>query len=546
MNRLPSHTIILTAGLLAFILLLVPFMETVPLWDAGWYNACLLNATEAKFHLRNFNCVGHTSIGYMLLLAIGQYLDFGNMMLLHGTNIVLWYLAVLSFYGILRTLWSDKQLQEEQALLTIALLFMPTISANLLHLNLDFGVLVFVLPTIFFLITAQFHYSALTGTLMVFSKETGAALYVVVLVALALAVLKTRQIPFFKSLYKASFIVAPLGLYGARIMYRILRAPELNIFYTEEGLNFQEKPLLQMAFDLNVFDPSFRAYLIDVFILQFHWIFTLGIVVGLFVILAQAHFGHKIDESDHNHSDRAQNLFFAPNVFVSLLFLGTLYLLTRHRPFNHVRYLLCILPMFLMIFHAVSIHGLRPQVRRSAIWLSIFLFVGSSVSTFDPVSKYLIGTFQFGERSLLNMSSAFFVPNALHSAGFNRDELVYNLEYTKILDLTDAIFRDMDLDGKKTFMGSVGSRFFWPGLVDETTRRRTAKRISVFKPHYFEDVAEFSHVVDKPETLYYLEFPNMVTPAQLPLLREWYEYVDTRSYTVSGYALNVHVFKHRI
>jgi hypothetical protein len=545
MNKLNSHTIILATGFLAFLVLLIPFLETVPPWDAGWYTACLLNATEAKFQFRNFNCVGHTSFGYMLLLAIGQYLDFGNMVLLHGTNIFLWYLAILSFYGILRTLWSDEKLRDEQALLSIALLFMPTISANLLHLNLDFGVLAFALPTVFFLVRGEFFYSAIAGTLMAFSKETGAALYVVILIALGMGAFKARHLDFFKNRVRAAFIIAPLALYGARIIYRVLRAPELNIFYTEEGLNFQEKPLLEMVFDLNIFEPSFRAYLIDVFILQFQWIFTLGILLGLVVIPVQALLRAKTGNPNSTQSEGGggRSLRIAPNLFVTLLLLGTLYLLTRHRPFNHVRYLLCTAPMLLLVFHSVSIRSLRPAIRRGAIWVSIFLFVFSSVSTIDPVSKYLVGTFNFGDRPILNMSSAFFVPNALHTAGFNRDELVYNLEYTRMLDLSDAVFRDIDLDGKLTIMGSVGSRFFWPGLVNETSRRRTARRTAVFKPHYFEDVAEFSHVVEKPETLYYLEFPNMVTPAQLTLLHQWYDYVDTRRYSLGGYALNVHVFK---
>lgn len=544
--KLQSHIIILGTGFLGFLILLIPFIETVPPWDAGWYTACLLNATEAKFQFRNFNCVGHTSVGYMLFLAFGQYLDFGNIVLLNGTNILLWYLAVLSFYGILRTLWSDEKLRDEQALLSIALLFMPSIAANLLHLNLDFGVLAFGLPVIFFLLREQFHYSAIMGILMAFSKETGVALYVVILTALGIAALKARGTAIFKSYTKIGFILAPLALYGTRILYRILRAPDLNIFYTEEGLNFQEKPFWQMAFDLNIFEPSFRSYLIDIFILQFDWIFTSAIILGVLVALMKRLFRDAKPYVKTIRSDNSKTLWVAPNLFVVLLLLGTLYLVTRHRPFNHVRYLLCALPMLLLVFHSISIKTLHPAFRRSAIWLSIFLFVFSSVSTLDPVSKFLIGTFEFGKRPILNMSSAFFVPNAMHSRGFNRDELVYNLEYTRILDLTEAVFRDIDLDGKKTFMGSVGSRFFWPGLVNETSRRRTTRRTSVFKPHYFEDVAEFYHVVEKPETLYYIEFPNMVTPSQLVLLNQWYDYVGTRTYTLGGYAINVHVLKYKM
>ena len=548
MAKIQSHTIILMGGFFAFAILLAPFMTIVPVWDGGWYTACLLNATEAHFQLRNFNCVGHTSFGYMLVLAAGQYIDFGNMILLHGTNLILWYLAVLSFYGTLRTLWSEKILRDEQALLSIALTFMPSISANLLHLNLDFGVLVFALPTIFFLTRTRFFYVAIVGSLLVFSKETGAALYLGILVALLVAAMKAQGLARCKNLKNIGFMLFPLGLYGARTLYRILRAPDLNLFYTEKGYSFQEKPVSQMLLDFNIFEPSFRTYLANVFILQFNWIFTSAIIIGIVIIAVKVGCNKvcgKISENTVSLQESKKDLWIEPNLFVALLLIGTLYLLTRHRPFNHVRYLLCAFPMFLFVFHSISIKSLIPQIRRSIIWFCIYLFAFSSFSTFDPISKYLTGTFNFGNHSLLNMSSAFFVPNEVHAADFNRDELVYNLEYTKMLDLTETIFSDIKLDGKLTIMGSVGSRFFWPGLVNNTSRRRTARRYDVFKPHYFEDVSEFSHVVDKPQKLYYIEFPNMLSNSQLALLMEWYDYRNTKEYILNGYKLRVHIFDYR-
>jgi hypothetical protein len=423
------------------------------------------------------------------------------------------------------------KLESEQALLTVALAFSPTITANLLHLNLDFGVLVFLIPSIYFLYTGSLLGIAIAGTLMVFTKETGAALYVILLATYVLVfeLPAVTKVNWLCILRRISLFGIPLALYLLRIIYRVVRHPELNVFYTEDGYAFEEKSLPEMIFDFSPFDPTFRAYLIDIFLLQFNWIITVSLILGCIFLIKVKKFTVKTYFSD-------KQLMFS-----LLLLVGTVYLVTRHRPFNHVRYLLTAQPLLLLLCYAGVVERFIPAVKKLIFVTVAVLYAYSNVHTLDPVSKYLFGTFRFGEHHLLNMSSNFFKATDERPV-FNRDELVYNLEYLKIHEISELIFQDIKLDPYLTFMGTQDSRFFWPGLVDSTTLKRTGRRQGVFKPHYFDYVKEFADVVDKPRVLYYLEFPNIASSAQLVHLNQWYKYRGKKEYSLDGYSIEVSIF----
>ncbi len=142
------------------------------------------------------------------------------------------------------------------------------------------------------------------------------------------------------------------------------------------------------------------------------------------------------------------------------------------------------------------------------------------------------------------MSSGFYEPSE-NRPHFIRDEVVYNLEFLRLHELADRIFKTLEFDGKKTFFGSNGSRFFWPGMVNIETRERTAMTEGVFRPHYFDLVAEFANVIDKPETLFYLDFPTMPSKADFAGLAQWYDYRRTAVFEIEGYQLPVHEFTFR-
>ena len=513
------------------VIFMLPYLHAVPAWDGGWYTACLLNAAEAQFHLKNFNCVGHTSFAYMLLLAIGQYIDYGNLFLMQGINLLLWCCACIFFYKLSGEIYKKEINPENFCLLTGILAFAPAITGNLLQLNLDFGVLVFFIPTLYFLIKRSFIALTLSGTLMVFTKETGAALYLITIFwgVTFFELRNLSQIRIKKNLLNFTLLVFPLIIYAARTLYRYLRHPGLNLFYTEDGYQFEERSFLEMAFDFNFWQPTFKAYLIDIFALQFNWILTAAALAGLFYCSAKKQGGF----------DSLKTKRF---LFVIFLFLSVIYLVTRHRPFNHLRYIIVALPLFYLFTYGLITAAFKESCKRFLLWCVLLLTIFSNIRTIDPLSKFLFGTIPLGKQELLNMSAYFFVPNSVHSK-FNRDEIVYNLEYTKLHEISEMVFQDIKLHPRLTFMGSQDSRFFWPGLVDEKNLRRTGKRQGVFKPHYFDYVEEFADVVEKPITLYYLEFPTMISDNQDQKLKRWYTYSHTTSYSIDGYEMKVKVYK---
>ena len=507
--------------------MLLPYMHIPPAWDGGWYTACLLNATEAKFELKHFNCVGHTSFPYILILGISQYFDFGNIFLMQSANLLLWINACIFFYLILNKL-SNNNRKTENALVTATLMVSPAITSNLLHLNLDFGVLVFFIPTLFFFINKQYFLAAAAGFVLCFTKELGLAMYVATAGLyilffetsfLNLKLLKNNWIKIFS-------IGLPPLLYAAKLLRRTILYPDQSLFYTEVEYQFKEKPLFEMILDFDIFDPSFKSYLYDVFLLQFNWVLTGVAVVGLVIII----FNFKTHIKD-------KNLWF----FLALL-TTAIYITTRHRPFNHVRYLLINVPL-LYIFCYIVINKYLPSFLKYFLYSGLtVLFILSNYRTIDPVSKYLFGTLPFGNHEVLNMGSKFYTGNAQRQT-FNRDEQVYNLEYLKIHQLAEKFFADIRLNPYTVFVGSQDSRFFWPGLVDEKTLQRTGKRNGVFKPQYFDYVEEFSHMIEKPDILYYLHIPGMGITGQDVKLQQWYRFDSSKKYNIDGYTFKVDSYK---
>jgi len=282
-----------------------------------------------------------------------------------------------------------------------------------------------------------------------------------------------------------------------------------------------------MLLDFNIFDPMMQDYLADVLLLNFNWIVTLLVVIGLVLKWRSLLESSRLRQS----------------VFIVVMLATSFYLVTRHRPFNHVRYLVPVFPFLALLMFLVLPHIIKEYAIRMILLAGLcVLYFASNLFSIDPISRAYFGTFSFGTHSQLNMSSHSYPPNSTHPH-FVRDELVYNLEYLKLHEMINWIFRDLSIRPQQTIMGSENSRFFWPEFVDSITLERSARHTGVFRPHYFDRVEEFADVVDKPKILYYIEFPSMISPEHFQKLERWYRFVATRAYDDGGYRINVYVFE---
>jgi hypothetical protein len=506
----------------------------VPAWDAGWYYACLQNAIDAPFKLCHFNCSGHVSFAYIFLLSLVQRLHDGSPAILYAANTVLWCAACFSLQVILRRCSPEKESGDgAAALAAFAVAWSPFFIVSILHLNLDFGVTVFLLPCLAALLSSRLELTVLTGCLMMFTKEIGAALYVVIFFASFLlnepAKPSAEKVPLVSARLRRGFILSlPILLFAFRTAVRLWRHPDLNLFYTEDGYGARKETWESILFDWNIFDQTFRSYLFDIFIMQGNWILGLAALAGIGVLWRQG---------------RLKSLRHRPLVFLAIVFVAAFYLVTRHRAFNHTRYLLSAIAMYYVLCLVTLQSAFRPArvAYVSAVCSAMFLI--GNYASFDPVSRWYFGTVAIGERSVFNTTRNFFIPNSYHQ-NFLRDELAYNLQFTRMLRAAEEIFARLRLTGHTTFMGSLGSKFFWPEFVDENTFARAGRRSGgVFRAHYFDSVPAFSEVAEKPPRLAFVEFPTMRAPKQYEELKQWYEPDGEEPVSVNGYVVKICWFR---
>src|SRR3989344_8491386 len=164
---------------LGYFILILSFSSYVPMWDA-WENyvAWIYNPVISHFNLTNIDFGGHSSQLYFFILSIGQIFDIGNQYLLHLTNAVLTTASIAAFYGIVNLVFPDIRHQIEVYLLTFLYAFYPIIVGNSLHTNPDFGLLVFLIIFLYFILKGRTFLAVLSAIPMIFSKEPGFAIYV--------------------------------------------------------------------------------------------------------------------------------------------------------------------------------------------------------------------------------------------------------------------------------------------------------------------------------------------------------------------------------
>ena len=160
----------------AFLLLLAPHLGFVPLWDSSeYFDHCLLPAIRDLRPLE-LNCWGHPSMGYMGILAVPQLFFGPSATVLNLTNALLGAASIWGVFAILRAVYPECP-SRDRCLLTALYAFWPAVAASCLNMSSDFGVLVFSVITVAFLLRDEMSRAAIAGLFLVFSKESGLLLY---------------------------------------------------------------------------------------------------------------------------------------------------------------------------------------------------------------------------------------------------------------------------------------------------------------------------------------------------------------------------------
>lgn len=469
----PADLVTLGALWLAQLLILYPYFEVAPIYDGAWNYHDLMQASCSRFRCADLVLSGHTSLYYVALLLAVLKLDPASIKLVVLTNWVLLAAASLAFLSAAYHLVGHERTVEVR-LATLVFGLSPWMLAHVLHLNWDFGVAIHFVILLSALLGNRPWLAAAAGLAMGLCKENGLALYLVTLLADGLRGGQHHRGRWWPHLLA-------LLVWGALVWvaFGVQRAP-VSYHLALAGMG-RPQGFLSRIFAFNLLDWTLLTYLADIFVLNFHWLLSLPVLISLRFSVG---------------SSRV--------LFLRVLMVGVVYLVTRFLVFNNVRYLMTALPVLLLLSCQATCR-LWPKGRLgSGYWLLVLVVVtASNFRTLDPLSRALYGTFEFGQHRCLRMG------RLGGSSAIGRDELVYNLEFLQLAILQDLALRKVRAQPGTLIYVEPDSDFWTPGWLDGKSRRtgRRGPRPQVFPFRYLTDPA-LATVARGP--LCYLEFPNQV------------------------------------
>ena len=525
------------------------YLDATPRWDGAWYFSLLINAVqEFDFSpggfLNHFNWLGHPSMGYALVMSLGQFIDPGNHYLLNGQNLILSVLAIVLFYKIVAFLFSNGSNQVEMVLLTTLFAFNPLFFGVSLSLGTDFPLLVFWTACIWALCHKRLLMLVFFGTLLVFSKETGALLYFMLLAALFFIHVAGRV--------KKGLYIIPLPGKGYNIragtiagsLICLLTPAVLFIIYlvvNRDGLwvggssHWDSSGFNTFGFNAAVLGNR----LFEIFGLNFSWLQT-GLILLLFIKTCFCSARNK----NTPRSETGKNYL----VLLGLVFAGFVLFNLFYITFIHPRYIL-VSVFFLPVFcYFALVNLVRKKNVRIAVLAGIVVLSTMQVFiTIDPLSKLVFPPFQFGRHQMLSIGDEF---------NSRADGLIYNSQYTNIEQLLNKMNREMNISAQSTLILSDdnwvshinGARL--PGFgqvstigIDRDSLKRTFKTANTMQPQ----ILYLWHVNqnNKPAEAYYVHMWFGDEQTDLAHLQKYYQLSEARVIEHRGYYFKVYKLQSR-
>jgi hypothetical protein len=516
--------VFLGAMLVTTLALLTVRAGFIPFWDGRIYAECIVDAGERHVALSTLRCVEHISHAYMLYAGALQMLSPGSFPLMLLANVILYLLACAAFYRLAQLAFPSSEHALERALLTAAFAAQPAVLASVVQPNIDLPMLPAFLWGTVFIIRRRWLALILVGTALIATKESGVLLYVTLVFSYAIAMVlpkpSSSRSPI-RALVHLAPLAIPAALFVAYIAYRAIVPHETVIWAagtTEKSIIYQ--------FLVPRIDRYFVNYLAMMLVLSFAWV--AAALVGADTIVGIVRKWRKQPARPLPGAKRRIVRF--------LIVLGvvTMYALTRFSSWGNSRYLLPVFALTpLMLYAAVVRFGVRPSVRRPALGALAVLLLISTVRTIDPVSRAFYGTWAFGDHRLLRMTRV-----THECCGAGRDQLVYNLQYTHLGNLTSDATAALATDSTVVF---VPHRMMWEtlGPLDRTTHRRTLRRQNVIRPLLYEPDT-LATLRRPPSDAIYIGLPNGDPEAGLRMLGQWYDVGAPRRMQRGGYWLNAY------
>jgi hypothetical protein len=516
-NAFLAAVLVVSIGLLATRLGMVPF------WDGRIYADCLVDAAIRHLAVSTMRCGGHPSHAYILYAGAIQMLSPESFAPMLVANVVLYLLSCAAVYRLAQLAFPGEEHQSDRALITALVAVQPAVLASVVQPNIDLPLLPAFLWATVCIIRRRWLPLIALGIALAFTKETGVLLYVTLVGAYAIAMILPRpsssRSPTLTMLRLAPLAI-PLVLFAAYVIYR-KSVPDQAALW-----NAGSRKVVVFQFLFPRIDQYFVNYLAMMFVLSFAWITAALLVADAVVAVVRS-----VRRVPPRPLPGAKRRVVR---FLIVLGIAAMYALSRFSSWGNARYLL---PVFaitpFMLYAALVRFGIARSLRRGALGLLAGLLLISAVRSIDPLSRAVYGTFAFGDRDMLRMTGV-----SHECCGAGRDQLVYNLQFTLLGELTSDATQTLMSDSSVVFIPAL-TRWETVGPVDARTRRRTLRREHVITPRVFTpDTLRL--LASPPADAMFIALPNGDSEAGLRTLGEWYEIGPAHRLRRGGYWLDAY------
>ena len=505
-------------------LLSADFLDLVPSGDARIYYDWAHDAVTAPFDIYRFACNDHPSVAYLLWIGLPQYIWPCSTHALHLADVALVCLGIWAFQDLLNLLFGAVAGPRERMLMATLFAVNPALIGCTSSSSPDLGMAMFLMLFLRALLRGRKVQAGLFGVCLIFTKETAIAFYPFLVTAyLVLFVTRSRRSPreALRGLVANAHLGAPVVLLAIYVAWKVLvrTAPA---FYAATELKGGTGLFLFLNLNLN--DRMFQSALMEIFGASFNWMMSL-FVLGL-VLRAIYRYVFDVEWTPEPGDPR-------PRAFITAALVLGVYVFTRAVPYTNPRYVIPVLPLFLL----VAFRGLTSLVgsaRFRCAWLGLCIVLGvvSCHATIDPVSRAFWGTFQFGSRPLLSICTRTREPG-----GPGQDQLLYNLECLDLPRLTDDLLGWIKPDASTVIVGP--SRFFTHlvrGPLDSRTFARTLDEDGGITPEFASPDMLLNHP-PLPQEIFTIDYPNMLERRLFPGLIARYDVVEEHVASRRGHEL---------
>lgn len=513
-SRIAAAGVLASAAIISAALL-ISRAGYVPMWDGFIYAEAINDALARPTAPNALRFAGHASHVYGALAVAAQALAPGRFWPMLLLDSALFAAACVGFARLLRLAYGAAEHQVDRALLTAAFCLQPSVLGAVVQPGIDLPLVPGFIWCTVFLLERRWLATIIVGLALAFTKETGVLLYATLLASYALWLLVRTAGPARDRIgvvVRLAPYVVPGVVFGLYLLWRKYAAPAGEPVVWNAGTGMIGHGLLHQLVVPRI-DRHLASSLAMMGVLNFTWVMTACIGAAGLVLLRRVLRGASWRERWQTLERDAATV---PG-FVVLLTVASAYALSRFATYANPRYVLPVVAlMYVPFFGALLALGLTAAVRRGILAAFTVVLLVSTVRTVDPVSRALFGTFAFGERSMLRMTSI-----THECCGAGRDQLVYNLEFTTLEALTGDALASIAPRDSALVVFPDSTNWYVAMRLDPATRRRTVARHPAVVPTVFE-YDQLDSLPVLPSSGHYVALPNASPAVGLAVLARYY------------------------